>query len=58
MKIKDALNDNEFAKYLEFVNEHKGISKVTLTPTNIATNVMVTCSVCREIKDITDYDCW
>lgn len=58
MIIKKALNDREYAVYTKFSEEHKGQSMVILTPTNIATNIKVQCTVCGESKDITDYSQW
>lgn len=62
MNSIDTLNDTEFTKYSLFNNEHKGhqgiIELSQRYPAGFGVISLVSCSVCREIKDITDYDCW
>lgn len=63
------LTTEQHAKYHEFTKEHAECSKkhpttigggvsIVLTPTSVGTGVVLECTICGKIENITEYDKW
>ena len=66
-KLTFCLNSTEVEEYKKFVNEHKkcncstnigGKISVIFTPTGLGNVKSVKCNICKEVKHITDFECW
>lgn len=65
MEIKYNLNEVELARLEAFKKKHRCSCSLTdedlnyiISPTGIGVCVSVSCDICKEVENITDYDKW